>query len=56
MLLGMLGVFKYIAEDQAAIVLNAILDIVGVVVALYGNRDAHRRLSEAEKKASEFED
>lgn len=45
-ILGMFGVGYLVNADQLGSVINAVVQIVGVVVTVYGNYKAHQKISE----------
>ena len=46
--IGVTGLSGIIAPEQFEELISAIFKIVGILVAVYGNYDAHRRLKDAE--------
>lgn len=42
--LGMFGLGDLVSSDQAAHLLNAAADIVGLLIAIYGNYKAHKQI------------
>jgi len=46
--LGMLGLGDLVNNEQLTTLINAILQIVGIVIAVYGNYKAHQKIAELE--------
>ncbi len=45
-ILGFVGVFKFVTQEQVAQLFDLIFQIAGLVVAIYGNHKSHQRIGE----------
>lgn len=43
-ILGWLGFGEYVSETQAGTAVDAFIQLVGVIVAVYGNYNSHREI------------
>ena len=47
-ILGFVGVFRFVTQEQVAQLFDLIFQIAGLVVAIYGNYKAHQKIADLE--------
>lgn len=55
-IIGATGLSKYIAPDQATALLDALFQVVGIVIAIWGNQKAQGKITELKAVRDELID
>lgn len=45
-IIGATGLSKYVAPDQAAALFDALFQVVGIIIAIWGNQKAQKKIIE----------